>query len=559
MRTLLILTLATGCKDSADDSTSPWAPDVWCPGGGDGCPDNEGPLRAGAAAVDITPQCFESWTDLDGSGDYSTSRDSFNDCGCDRICPEDPEYPGADSGEGDGTFQPIWMAGFGNGRGAQGVHDPLWARAIVLDQGETRLAIVAVDLVGFFNTDVVRVREMLPEELAIDHLIINATHAHEGPDTMGLWGARVGQRGVNDIYIEEVRQNIVASVSQAVAGLEAVQTLTVGRSYPAEAHARGQANVMRDSRDPVVITDEVGAAILQNAAGETIATLVNWGSHPETLSSDNTLITSDFVDPLRRTLEEGSSWAAYEREGLGGTCIFLQGMVGGMMTPLGISVHDPDGNVWTDASFEKSNALGQLVGEMALDAITNGEAVAEPKLSFASMEVVLPVDNIAFQAMFRLGVFERELYGYDPDEDIDDDNKPEVHTELGVVRLGPIGLLTIPGELLPEVAIGGYDGSKVGTDLYTLIDPENVAPPDLSLAPAAPYLRERLASEHAWILGLANDELGYIIPAYDFVLDPEVPYLTEAEGDHYEETNSLGPETEPLLSDAAAQLLEWSP
>lgn len=559
MPTLTLLTLLWACKDSPEDSATPWQPEVFCPGGPQECPNNDGPLRAAAAAIDITPDCFEDWTDLDGSGDYSASRDSFEDCGCDRLCSEDEGYPGPDSGESDGAFQPIWMAGFGNGRAAQGVHDPLWARVIVLDQGETRLAMVAVDLVGFFNTDVKRVRDAMPAELEIDQLIINSTHTHEGPDSMGLWGQRIGLRGVNEDYMTEVRQRIIDGVAEATGRLEEVQSLTVGRTFPADQHERGQANVMRDSRDPIVITDEVGAAILRNAAGDTIATLVNWGSHPETLASENTLISSDFVEPLRRTVEEGSSWEAYQRPGLGGTCIYLQGMVGGMMTPLGISVHDPDGNVWTDASFEKANALGQLIGEMALDAAEGGEVAVDPKLSFASMKVRLPVDNISFQAMFRLGVFERDLLGYDPDEDIDEENKPEVETEVGVVRLGPIGILTIPGELLPEVAIGGYDGSKVGTDLYTLIDPNNVAPPDLSQAPAGPYLREQIGSDHGWILGLANDELGYIIPAYDFVTDPEVPYLTEADGDHYEETNSLGPQTEPLLSGAAAQLLGWSP
>ena len=115
----------------------------------------------------------------------------------------------------------------------------------------------------------------------------------------------------------------------------------------------------------------------------------------------------------------------------------------------------------------------------------------------------------------------------------------------------------MPGELFPEVAFGGYDGSLVGNDIEAFISPDNPNPPQVDDAPSGPYWAELMETEHAWIVGLANDELGYIIPAYDFEVHPTVPYLDEAEGDHYEETNSLGPQTEPLLDEAIRQLMAW--
>ncbi len=130
-------------------------------------------------------------------------------------------------------------------------------------------------------------------------------------------------------------------------------------------------------------------------------------------------------------------------------------------------------------------------------------------------------------------------------------------TRLDLLRLGGLSLLTVPGELAPEVAIGGYDGSRVHTDEDTLIDPNNENPPDLSQAPAGPYLKEQMGGEHAWILGLGNDELGYLIPAYDYQLSESAPYLDEAPGHHYEETNSIGPAATPLIEDLAARLIAW--
>jgi hypothetical protein len=43
------------------------------------------------------------------------------------------------------------LAGFGNDRIATGKHDDLWVRALVLESGATRLAIVSVDFIGYYQ------------------------------------------------------------------------------------------------------------------------------------------------------------------------------------------------------------------------------------------------------------------------------------------------------------------------------------------------------------------------------------------------------------------------
>ena len=169
----------------------------------------------------------------------------------------------------------------------------------------------------------------------------------------------------------------------------------------------------------------------------------------------------------------------------------------------------------------------------------------------------LPVENWGFQTMFLSGIIDRELFDYDTSKPIDDSNVPSIETEIDVIDLGPLRLLTIPGELFPELNIGGYDGSHVGSSTAVVVDPGNVNPPDLGAAPVGPYIDERLASEHRWVVGLANDELGYVVPAYDFLLHETNPWFDEPEGDHYEETNSLGPQTATLLDAEIDRLVGW--
>jgi hypothetical protein len=171
----------------------------------------------------------------------------------------------------------------------------------------------------------------------------------------------------------------------------------------------------------------------------------------------------------------------------------------------------------------------------------------------------VPVENYAFQALFLLGTFDRPIFNYDPDRDLDETNIPDLETEVNLVTVGPIRMLSIPGELTPELAIGGYDGSRVNTDEVELIKADNPNPPDLSLAPTGPYFEDLMGGEQAWIIGLGNDEIGYLIPPYDYKLNESSPYLVDAEGDHYEETNSVGPSAAPAIIAAVEALTGYTP
>ena len=561
-------TTSATTADTGGDTTGepPEPPDLWCPGGPqDGCDAQPGaPLEAGVAVLSIVPNCWESWIDDDMDGTYKKGDDTLLDCGCDRVCPGDPGYTAPDMFEGDGELHPAWMAGFGNNRPAQGVRgyehglvgdgDGLWARAITFRQGDSTLAIVALDVVGYFNTDVLAIREMLAAEgVDLDYLIVHATHTHEGPDTMGLWGKEILQSGYDPLYRAQVRATVVDAIVASLADLREVAAMKVGEVDISTYHENQVANLIRDSRDPWVVDEIISAAHFVDKDGATIGTLINYSCHPETLADENLLLTSDFVHAVRTTVEQGSKWDnAAGKPGLGGPAIYLNGALGGMMTTLGVKVVNPDGNEYQAWSFEKADSIGQMLGEMALDAVANGDEITGPSLRFAAKRFRAPVVNSNFKLMFQQGILEREVYNADMP------GKEEIETEMAIVDLGPLQMLTVPGELLPELAIGGYDGSHINAPGVPLIDPMNPNPPKVDMAPQGPYIEDRMTGTYRWIIGLGNDELGYIIPEYDFVLAETQPWITEAEGDHYEETNSLGPQMAGLVDSFADLLIAWS-
>jgi hypothetical protein len=151
---------------------------------------------------------------------------------------------------------------------------------------------------------------------------------------------------------------------------------------------------------------------------------------------------------------------------------------------------------------------------------------------------------------------ERTTINWDPSVPLSDSNKPYLVSEVGVVELGPLQMMWMPGEVLPESALGGYDGSLTPPGA-TILSADNPNPPDLAAAPVGPYLRDRMGGELKWVVSLGNDEIGYLIPTYDYKLADVGPYINQAEGDHYEETNSISVETWPALEALGDQLVGW--
>ena len=537
-----------------------------CPGDPSGRCDfsDSAELTVGAAAIPITPAQWETWIDEDGDRDYKTSVDTYLDCGGDRLCPGDDGYPGPDLWEGNGLFDAMWLAGFGNGRPMQAVADDIWARATVLRQGNTTLGVVTLDVVGFFYDQVEEIRAAAALALDLDHVIVVSTHVHEAPDTMGIWGPQIAYSGVNAEFMSHIHSQ-VADALQLAAASAVPADLFVGHHQVADEAWGGSGinNINLDTRDPNVTDPNFWTArFVARGTDDTIATWVNWPNHPEASGSENILLTSDFVHTLRLTVEEGASEGPQgAMTGVGGVTLFLSGAVGGMQSPLHCDTIDLDGvTVHSVNDLPKAYAVGRVAGYHALQAIEDEELAPAPALAFRTKQLMAPVENRGYHLMFQLGVLDRDVYDYDPNALINDSNTPKIRTEVSVLTLGPLGVATVPGEPFPELAIGGYDGRWTGP-LQELVEPGNTHPPDLAAAPQGPYLVDRLLSQpgrtHTMEWGLATDGLGYLMPDYDYVLHATSPYLNEAPGDHYEETNSLGVSAQGILVGGLETLLDW--
>ena len=583
MRMRVVLLALAAC--SGGDKTPPDArlegfdqPDIVCPGSPSCLSAGDGQLKVGVAKRTWTPQNFETYTDENMDRQWQ-STEPYTDL------------------NGNGKFDGIWL--FGGARAALGVTTDVEVRAMAFEEGDMRIVIAYVDCIGMFvgDMDIIRNDPALAD-LDIDHIIIGATHAHDAPDIAGIWGPEVGVSGREPFVVAAMQQAAVAAIREAVQNVQPAQ-MVIASTKTLNDSANPQSKTddwFKDLRDPQIMDPTVTIArfVKVSNPAETIGTLVNWSDHPEVAHFDSTVpatITAHYPHWLRDHIEQGvttgdSIYAQQNLAGLGGITVFVQGALGGQIGSLrGTHPPGPGGTPVTLPSAAMDQAVGTNVAAKALTALqSSGESTSDLPLSFKSAKYWARLDNLGIQVYFLLGILgPHPTGGYNPDHPIDDTNTPWLPLRATFVQIGPLGLVTVPGELHPELWVGGYDGSwswgwplllHAGKCADTHADCNvqqgcnagvECVPtpnqPNFDQAPAPPYMRDLVLGHdgvrYPVVAGLAEDYIGYIVPAYNFVLATAGPWLNEADGDHYEETYALSPDVERHAIHPILELLKY--
>lgn len=558
-----VICVVAGCGDNGRPQTPPTPDgplegfhgvDIDCPGD-PSCPSaGDGVLKVGVAKRAYTPQNFETYTDENGDHEWQ----------------KDEPYTDLN---GNGKFDGVWL--FGGSRPAMSIKTDIEARAIAFIQGDTTAVVVYIDSIGLIAGDIDRIKQHPSlAALNIDHMIVGCTHGHDTPDTMGLWGPEPTETGRQPFVLDALVEAAAAAAKEAVetarpAHMHIASTLLI--NDPANPNSLTD-DWNKDIRDPIIFDPTLTIAHFTRAEDPTMAigTLVNWADHPEVShfsDTDSSQITAHYVHWLREHIENGvlkteSKYAASDLPGLGGITVFVQGALGGQIGSLH-NTHPPgpDGTPAPYLTHKMEEAIGTNAAARALTALAaTGETVSELPLSVKSALYNARIDNVYFHVAFLIKLLgPHDLIGFDPDEPIDVGNLPWLPTRASYLQVGPLGLVTVPGELHPELWVGGYDGSwSWGWPMFDATKPNL---PRFTEAPQPPYMRDLVLAHpgvrYPIIGGLAQDYVGYIVPAYNYTLDPNDPYIVEAEGDHYEEVYSLGPDVEAHVIHPVLDLLRY--
>ncbi len=420
---------------------------------------------------------------------------------------------------------PVWVAGFSHHRAATAIHDDLWAIACVLDDGYTRFGVVALDAIGFFHDDALAVRRGCAPEWKLDYTTVCSTHNHSTPDLMGLWGSDVLHTGVDLNYRKQVIAAAIQALGEAVTALQPARVACHEIATPSD-------GLVADTRKPIVFDPDIRLLHFTSATnGATLGSIVGWANHPETPWGQNTEITADFCGYLRDTLEHGfTQEGRVLAAGVGGIHLYVNGAVGGLMTTHpSVTVRDPYlQQEFKTPSHEKARAVGHQLAARILPllAATDGVPTDIAPIGIWARTMEIPIDNKLFLAAAYLGLIDRGHVHW-----------RTMRTEVALVTLGEASIACVPGEIYPEIINGGIERAPGG---------------DYDIEPVeVPALRELMPGRIKFVFGLANDELGYIIPKSEW--DEKPPYLYGSQG-VYGEINSCGPDTARLVHAALAEL-----
>lgn len=252
---------------------------------------------------------------------------------------------------------------------SRGVHDPLFAKALVLENGDDRIAIVTLDWGTITEEISTNIRALVTDRVGIENVVCVASHSHSAPQPEPDFPSE------EKPYLREAEAAIADAIVRATQALEPARIL-VGYGHVEEGFNRRKVLpdgtvemfwVNRDREPTTPVDYQLGVIRVEAVDGDTIATLVNFQCHPVVLGPENLEISADYPGVMKARVEDA----------LGGQCLFLQGAAGDInpfwdKTP-------PD-----EGAFEQMTKMGEAVANEAIRVSREGlePIAANPALSF---------------------------------------------------------------------------------------------------------------------------------------------------------------------------------
>lgn len=313
------------------------------------------------------------------------------------------------------------------------VHDPLYARALVLSDGETRVAYLVWDLLDAREYAVARLRAAIAGATGIPagNILIQGTHNHSGPksemgpELLSAREARTSKPAQQDPLYRVWADRLVGICVDVVKRADAAKrpaTLAVGRAYVGEwlfnrrpIQPDGMVRSTLSPKDPYVmpggmrfgkLDPTMTVVSLQSADGKSIATLLQLPMHAVAIYGGYKGVSADWpgatVDRVRAAL--------------GGEAYFMQGCAGDVVP--------------SRRGFEAVAAMAEVIA---------GRAVAAQKVALPLVPGKLRVS----QAIIGLPVTLAARH---------DQKRETLPSEVQVITCGTLAIVTLPGEPLQDLA-----------------------------------------------------------------------------------------------------------
>jgi len=211
---------------------------------------------------------------------------------------------------------PMWGYGARHDMPATGTKDPLFAKTVVIDTGEGKLALMGLDL-GRAPTfaSMNRIRESVKQSSGVEFVMLSGSHTHHGPviELLDIEGMGKGKFDDAVAYVREMEDKIIEAINEAAAN-----------TVPAKMGWSSQMTDLNRNRhtkkEPKPTDGELGVIRFDDLQGKTIAIIANLGAHCTIHDIMDRRWTSEWSGYMQMTVEEA----------LGTNCFFMQGAAGDM-------------------------------------------------------------------------------------------------------------------------------------------------------------------------------------------------------------------------------------
>lgn len=330
----------------------------------------------------------------------------------------------------------------------------LFVRVLVLEKGDTRVAIVNIDNLGWPAYLGDRSRKLI-KGVKPENVLIGVTHTHSAPDAYAFPDDK-GNHGADLAYLDWCVKQVADAVNEAVSKLESASLKTAVGEAKGKIAYNYYAPELYDPRMGVI----QAIATSGKNAGKPIATLVNYATHPEILGTDRKTISPDLCEPLYDRIEEKG----------GGMALFMNSAQGGMVTADTRLENGKEANDWNECI-----RIGNLMADEALRIIGTAPVQENPGLYCASKVITFPIESDALRFVLQNSPL--------VDKDAQKGDFSKISTRLNLLNIGQAQIITVPGEALPNIGF---------------------------------YVKRHMKTNQPFMFGLTNDAFGYMLTKEDF-------------------------------------------
>ncbi len=336
----------------------------------------------------------------------------------------------------------------------QGLHDDLFARALVLDDGNQKLALLSVDAIGYDNSilgprrDFTReLRRGIAAQTGLEPgaIMLAATHAHSVPETIGLTPFRevVGVAAWLENHLQELVETVVQAwksraPARAFAGARQVKGIARYRRIVlknGKLSVHGALPPPEQVGVPWQLDEALNLLWFEREDGAPCAALMNYTAHP-VVAMLLPQVCADYP---------GAAAAIVEQERPGAVCLFTNGAAGNI------------NSVKVSTNFDDVAALGRKLGSAALDEIATlraGQPLSDTCLEVRSERIELAprpcpppaqvLKTAAPNAIGKDGTLTRLALKL---------AQGKVRGEIQAMRIGPVRWIALPGEAFVEMGL----------------------------------------------------------------------------------------------------------